>query len=160
MHQPRTQSADTLQPVHVESEQPTEAQLRLRCSWLDGSLIIAVDSLRVDAVVAPDLSDYLAKVDLAAAERIIFDLGRVEALDSSALAVILRACRQVAASVEVRLVASSERVSRLLRLTEVDRLMPVYSSLASALRGREPNHSELHEVTSTDRADRRDAHGR
>jgi anti-sigma B factor antagonist len=160
--QPKAQSHDSAQPGSAEPEQALDARLRVQCHRYDESLVVVLENVRLDAFVAPELGDYLNRLDFATTERVVFDLSRVEVLDSSALAAILQTCREVAANVEVRLVAPSGQVSRLLRITEVDRLIPVYATLASALANdgpaaREPSLArafEPHHAAATG-ADRR-----
>jgi anti-sigma B factor antagonist len=137
MDQAKVKNADTVSRSGVELERAASGQLRAHVRLHDGYLVVGFDNARLDALVAPELGDFLNGVNSAAAQCVVFDLSRVEVADSSALAAILRACRRMAAGVEVRIVAPSTQVARLLRITEVDRLVPVYVNLESALCGEE-----------------------
>ena len=135
MDQSRVQHESAVNLNGVEQARAAAARLRAHRWRHDGSLVVAFDNARLDAFVAPELGDFLNGLDSAMAECVVFDLSKVEVADSSALAAIVRACQRIAARVEVRIVAPSVRVTRLLRVTEVDRLVPVYMTLESALCG-------------------------
>jgi len=131
----RVKRTDTVNVSSVQQEHAASGRLRAHRWRHDGSLVVAFDNARLDAFVAPELGDFLNGLDSAMAECVVFDLSKVEVADSSALVAIVRACQRIAARVEVRIVAPSVRVTRLLRVTEVDRLVPVYMTLESALCG-------------------------
>jgi anti-sigma B factor antagonist len=69
---------------------------------------------------------------------IVVDLSSTEFCDSSGLNVLVRALRRAQADGgEVRLVATTAPVLRILSVTGVDTVLPLFASVAEALAGRE-----------------------
>jgi anti-anti-sigma factor len=66
--------------------------------------------------------------------KFIIDLSEVESCDSSGLSAILVANRIISANEgKIRLAAPSEKVHTLIRITQLDRVLPVTDSVENAL---------------------------
>ena len=66
--------------------------------------------------------------------KLIIDLSEVESCDSSGLSAILVANRIVSSGEgQIRLAAPSEKVHTLIKITQLDRVLPVSESVESAL---------------------------
>ena len=93
-------------------------------------LIIARGEL--DAFTAPDLSRALGEV--AAGERVVFDLHAVSFLDSTALGVVVRTLREIEERGDVsRIVLPKSAARRIFEITTLDQVLPVESSRDQAL---------------------------
>jgi len=67
--------------------------------------------------------------------KLIIDLSEVESCDSSGLSAILVANRILSASEgQIRLAAPSEKVHTLIRITQLDRVLPVTDSVEQAIK--------------------------
>jgi anti-sigma B factor antagonist len=103
-----------------------------------GGLPVVSAPEEIDISNAAELSSALQ----AAAARhstIIADLGSTEYCDSSGLNVLVRALRRAQdQGGELRLVASTSAVLRILNVTGVGKILKVYASLEDALAGRTP----------------------
>ena len=66
--------------------------------------------------------------------KLIIDLSEVESCDSSGLSAILVANRIISANEgQIRLAAPSEKVHTLIRITQLDRVLPVTDTVENAL---------------------------
>jgi anti-sigma B factor antagonist len=99
---------------------------------IEGDLRIVAARGELDLQEAPGFAAVLLP-EVEAGSHVIVDLSGLSFIDSSGLAVIVRAstqAREVGARVE--LVASTERVLKVLRITGLDSLIPLHDSLESA----------------------------
>ena len=88
-----------------------------------------LDSMNASALKAEFL--ILAQPDV---ETLIVDLSEVSYVDSAGLSALLLAQRQQSAhNGDVRLVGANENVASLLRLTQLDRIFPVYPTIEAAI---------------------------
>lgn len=89
----------------------------------------------LDAYSAPALTESLESSDLDELGRLVADLGRVSFLDSTALGVVVRAVREVVdRGGHARVVLPETMARRIFEITTLDRVLPVASSRAEALR--------------------------
>jgi anti-sigma B factor antagonist len=99
---------------------------------LPGTTVVTVCG-ELDALTAHDLDAYLAEV-LHGGDHLVFDLGQVTFLDTSALSVILAACertrRQGGAP---RLAALRRGPARVVALTGIASAVPVHPTVKDAL---------------------------
>ena len=97
-----------------------------RCSWTtrrngDGAFVISLHG-EVDLHSSGRLGDELLGLVAARADDVALDLSEVSLIDSTALALLLRASRLLrAAGGQLRVVGASPHVRRLLELTALDR---------------------------------------
>jgi len=99
----------------------------------DGGVVLAPTG-RLTVVTAPQLRNAVAE-RIAAGDRIIVvDLSSTEFVDSSGLGALvscLKSARQ--AGGDLRIVAPTEQVSMVLRMTNLDRILQPRASVADAL---------------------------
>jgi anti-anti-sigma factor len=86
----------------------------------------------IDIAVTPAMRDLVCSVSTS---EVVFDLRRVTFIDASGLGVLANAWRRAApVGGSVRLVSPPERVRKLLRLTQLDKVLATYESLPEATR--------------------------
>ena len=103
---------------------------------LEGGVLAIAPKGRLNLVAAPVLRSLIRDRVAAGRKRIALDLAEVQFLDSSGLGAIigsLKTAREVGG--DVRLARATEPVLLVLRLTKVDRILPVYPDAAAAFRG-------------------------
>jgi anti-anti-sigma factor len=89
---------------------------------------------RLDVAVAPAFRDQMKHLLDGGSTRLVIDLGEVTFIDSSGLGtilVVLKLARR--AGGDVRIVSPPQQFMSLLRLTSLNRVLPVYSSVEEAL---------------------------
>jgi anti-sigma B factor antagonist len=100
-----------------------------------GHTVLAVSG-EVDVYTAPALRDRIADLLDSGQHQLVIDLGGVEFLDSTGLGVLvagLNRAREVGGS--LALVCPQERVLKLFRITGLDEVFTVYSTVDEALAG-------------------------
>jgi len=106
--------------------------------WTGRQAIVAFPGF-VDVSNVSQLRDRLLSVINRGAAVLIADMTDTESCDHSAVEAIARACQRAAISgTQVRLVVTAPAVRRVLSIEGLDRLVPIYPSLAAAI-GREPS---------------------
>ena len=101
----------------------------------DGGVVLAPTG-RLTVVTAPQLRTAVAERNAAGDRIIIVDLSVTEFVDSSGLGALvscLKSARQ--AGGDLRIVAPTEQVSMVLRMTNLDRILQPRASVAEALQG-------------------------
>ena len=105
--------------------------------WTGRRAIVAFPD-NVDVSNVGQLRDRLLSVINRGAAVLIADMTDTASCDHSAVEAVARACQRAAMSgTQVRLVVTAPRVRRVLSIEGLDRLVPIYPSLAAAV-GREP----------------------
>lgn len=102
---------------------------------VDGGAVL-VPSGRLTVVTAPQLRSVVAEQLAASARLIIVDLSATDFVDSSGLGALvscLKSARQ--AGGDLRLVAPTEQVAMVLRMTNLDRILQPRASVDDALKG-------------------------
>jgi anti-sigma B factor antagonist len=92
---------------------------------------------RLTAATAPQLRDKIAQLVESRRAELIFDLSTLNFLDSSGLASIvsgLKSTREHGGW--LKLVAPTSQVSDIFKLTKLDRVFDIFSSVEEALKGR------------------------
>jgi anti-sigma B factor antagonist len=98
----------------------------------DGGVAAVVAGGEIDQYGAPELSDALSSV--ARERRVLVDLTAVTFLDSTALGVVVRAVRELAAhGGDARVVLPKGSARRIFELTTLDQVLPLEESRAQAL---------------------------
>jgi anti-sigma B factor antagonist len=100
----------------------------------DGEICVVHVAGEVDVYTSPSLKVALADATGDGCRVIIADLGKVPFIDSSGLGVLVGALRRVReAGGELRLVSEHEAVVKILRITGLDRVFPLYATLDQAM---------------------------
>jgi len=103
-------------------------------STVGEATVIAVGG-EIDVHTAPGLDDALATA-AGPGSAIVADLSAVEFIDSTGLSVLVRAlARSRDDEGALAVVASTDRVLKVLKLTGLDGVLPVFDSLDAALAG-------------------------
>lgn len=105
---------------------------------------------RLDSILAPELKAEFLILAQPDVETLVIDLTEVEYIDSAGLSALLLARRQQSShDGDVRLVAVHDDVRSLLELTQLNRVFPMYTTIAEALEA--PSLSSV--VVPADEAD-------
>jgi len=103
---------------------------------LPGGVLAVAPKGRLNMVAAPVLRGIMRDRVAAGRKRIVLDLAEVQFLDSSGLGAIIGSLKTAReAGGDVRLARAPEPVLLVLRLTKVDRILPVYPDAAAAFNG-------------------------
>jgi len=106
--------------------------------WLDRHALVTMPE-RIDQPAAAAVGEQLLKIIDGDALVLILDMTRTAACDHAGGGMLARVYqRAVVRGTELRLVATDEKVRRVLTLTGVDRLVPLYASVAAALAATAP----------------------
>jgi anti-sigma B factor antagonist len=90
----------------------------------------------IDVYTAPRLRERLVEVAGTGDARIVVDLGRVDFLDSTGLGVLVGAHRRLrAAGGSLNLVCPHERLLKIFRITGLDTVFEIHSSVEDAVTG-------------------------
>jgi anti-sigma B factor antagonist len=90
----------------------------------------------VDVYTAPRLRERLTELMDSGARKMIVDLGTVEFLDSTGLGVLVGAHKRLRASGgSLALVCTREPLLKIFRITALDQVFPLYSSVEAATAG-------------------------
>jgi anti-sigma B factor antagonist len=101
----------------------------------DGGVVV-IPAGRLTVVTAPQLRTTIAERIAAGDRLVIVDLSQTEFVDSSGLGALiscLKSARQVGG--DLRLVAPTDQVAMVLRMTNLDRILQARASVADALLG-------------------------
>lgn len=100
----------------------------------DGVTIFKLNEARLDSLNAGQLKAEFLILAQADVESLILDLSQVSYVDSAGLSALLLAERQQTAhGGDVRLVGVNENVKSLLRITQLDRIFPMYATVSEAI---------------------------
>jgi anti-anti-sigma factor len=118
--------------MSIEQPPPDDTSLTVTTAEGGAWAIVSVRG-EIDVSTAGSLEEAL-RACLASSGRVIIDLSGVRFMDSTGLNVLIRA--QSGGAEEpapvLRLAAVPERVSKLLRLTQLDTVFPVFDSVTAA----------------------------
>lgn len=100
----------------------------------DGVTVFKLNESRLDSQNAGQLKAEFLILAQADVEKLIVDLSQVSHVDSAGLSALLLAERQQSAhGGDVRLVGVNENVKSLLRITQLDRIFPMYATVTEAI---------------------------
>jgi anti-sigma B factor antagonist len=106
----------------------------------DGIGIVRIHARRLDAAVAIRFKDQFNATAVtgsgAGTDTVILDMQEVEFLDSSGLGAVVAARKMLGEDRTLALAALSPAVEKVMRLTHMDRVFPIYPDAASFLSGR------------------------
>ena len=98
----------------------------------DGCVVVAVKG-EVDLATAPALKSRLLELVSEGKTEIVVDLTSTDFLDSTGLGAVVAAYKRVRAHEgHLRLVATSARVKRVFEITNLDRVVPIHTTLEEA----------------------------
>jgi anti-sigma B factor antagonist len=87
----------------------------------------------VDVYTAPRLRERLVELVDSGSRNVVVDLGRVDFLDSTGLGVLVGALKRLrAAQGSFALVCSKEPLLKIFRITALDQVFPIFSSIEEA----------------------------
>ncbi len=95
-------------------------------------LLVTVGDPRIDASVAIQFKDRMRELTSGTSGRILLDLSKVDFVDSSGLGAIVASLKQLDADQTLELVALSPTVSKVFRLTRMDKVFPIHETLEQA----------------------------
>ncbi len=100
----------------------------------DGVTIFKLNEARLDSLNAGQLKAEFLILAQPDVETLILDLSQVSYVDSAGLSALLLAERQQSAhGGDLRLVGVNENVRSLLRITQLDRIFPMYATVTEAI---------------------------
>ncbi|MGH6654162.1 MAG: STAS domain-containing protein [Actinocrinis sp.] len=101
--------------------------------WLDRGRTVGELVGELDMYSAPRLREELLAVPAPAAYRVALDLSRLEFIDSSGLGVLIAAVKRArAGGGALCLIAPPPQVASMLRITGLDKVMPIVGGLDAA----------------------------
>ncbi|NCO21145.1 MAG: STAS domain-containing protein [Rhodobacterales bacterium] len=112
--------------------------MQLDTAHYDEFMVVSVLEDRLDAAIALDFKDAMRDLTCEAPPRVILDLSKVRFLDSSGLGAVIGAMKQLGATRKLELAGLNTAVEKVFRLTRMDSIFVIHSSLASALATRGP----------------------
>ncbi|MGH9297334.1 MAG: STAS domain-containing protein [Acidimicrobiales bacterium] len=90
----------------------------------------------IDVSTAPELRDRLLEVSQKGQNTVVVDLTEVTFLDSTALGVLVSGLKRFrAADGDLRLVVAGRSVSKVLEITGLNEVFPIFESVATAVAG-------------------------
>jgi anti-sigma B factor antagonist len=102
---------------------------------IDGVSVLTVTG-EIDLATAPDLRERLMVQEADRVETIVVDLTGVSFIDSTALGVLVGAYRrQEDAGGTLKLVVTEPRILKVLEITDLTSVFPVFASVDEAVRG-------------------------
>ena len=100
----------------------------------EGILITRPLERRLDAAVIQEFKEHMAAKVHEGHLRIALDMGDVEFMDSSGLAGIISVLKEIGDKGGIAIFGAGSNVLSLLKLTRMDRIIPVLGGVAEALR--------------------------
>lgn len=107
--------------------------MELTSSSEPGLQIITVQEQRIDAAVALAFKDHMRKLTDGGTETVILDLNHVQFIDSSGLGAIVAAMKNLGAERRLILAGLTVTVEKVFRLTRMDTVFGVFSTVEQAL---------------------------
>ncbi|WP_018731275.1 STAS domain-containing protein [Salinispora oceanensis] len=107
-------------------------ELSLATRTVGGFAVVVVGG-EVDVYTAPQLRERLFELVDAGAEHVVVDLGRVDFLDSTGLGVLVGVLKRLrTAGGSFALVCDREPLLKIFRITALDQVFPLYSTVDAA----------------------------
>jgi len=102
----------------------------------DGIAVVSAAG-EIDVFTAPQLDSELSAVTGGGQHRVVVDLSRVDFLDSTGLAVLVKTLKRVREhdGGSLAVVVTADRVAKVFRLTGLDTLIPLHPTVESAVAG-------------------------
>ncbi|NIZ12958.1 STAS domain-containing protein [Phaeobacter sp. HF9A] len=107
--------------------------MSLTSTVADGAQVVTVNAQRIDAAMAIQFKEDMRSETEDGPERVILDLSNVDFIDSSGLGAIVAAMKQLGAARKLDLAGLTPMVDKVFRLTRMDTVFNLYSTLQDAL---------------------------
>ncbi|MEM8957088.1 MAG: STAS domain-containing protein [Pseudomonadota bacterium] len=107
--------------------------MELACERTGDVLVITPQKDRIDAAVAIKFKDEMRALTTDGPERIVLNLALVGFVDSSGLGAIVGAMKQLALGQQLELAGLTPNVEKVFRLTRMDRVFRIHTSVDDAL---------------------------
>jgi anti-sigma B factor antagonist len=118
-------------PARIETSPPA---IEVGSEWQDDGLAIVTVKGEVDAFSAGILRRQLLAAVAAGATTVVVDLDATTFIDSATLGVLLGAMRRLQArGGELRVACAGGPIQRTFELTQLDRVLPMFGTIAEAL---------------------------
>lgn len=98
----------------------------------DGALVVRVGEERLDAAIAIRFKDQMREIIAQPATRVVMDLSAVTFLDSSGLGAVVAVMKTLAPQ-RLDLAGLTPNVEKVFRLTRMDSVFRIHTTLAEAL---------------------------
>ncbi|APX13339.1 STAS domain-containing protein [Tateyamaria omphalii] len=105
----------------------------LRSRSEDSLQVVSVHDSRIDAAVAIEFKEAMRSATDNENDTVVLDLSEVQFIDSSGLGAIVAAMKQMGQSRKLALAGLTPTVEKVFRLTRMDSVFPVFSTLDGAL---------------------------
>ncbi|MBE1285241.1 MAG: anti-sigma factor antagonist [Rhodobacteraceae bacterium] len=106
--------------------------MSLTSTVTDGTRIITVNAERIDAALAIQFKEDMRTETEAGPDHVILDLSSVNFIDSSGLGAIVAAMKQMGGHRNLDLAGLTPTVDKVFRLTRMDTVFNLFSSLEDA----------------------------
>lgn len=107
-------------------------ELEITTAQEAGACVVTVEG-EVDVYTASQLKEVLVETIEGGCANVVVDLDRVSFIDSSGLGVLVGALRRAKErSGSVRLVCARENVLKIFRITGLDKVFPIFTSVGEA----------------------------
>lgn len=107
--------------------------MELTSSKESGLQIVTVQHQRIDAAVALAFKDQMRKITEDQPETVLLDLNHVQFIDSSGLGAIVAAMKNLSPARKLVLAGLTPTVEKVFRLTRMDSVFGVHSTVEAAL---------------------------
>ncbi len=108
--------------------------MNFETKWIDGVTIFKLNEKKLDTNISGLVkSEFTLLLKVKGVKKLILDLSYVESCDSSGLSAILVANKILQSSGgSIRLASPSEKVFNLIKITQLNRVLPVCNSVEEA----------------------------
>lgn len=100
-----------------------------------GAVIVHVEEERLDAAIAIRFKDQIRELTQDPSPRVILNMSKVAFLDSSGLGAVVAVMKALAPERRLELSGLTPNVEKVFRLTRMDSVFRIHSSLEQALMG-------------------------
>jgi len=107
--------------------------MELRSRSEENLQVVAVLDDRIDAAVAIEFKDAMRASTEGGSDTVVLDLSQVKFIDSSGLGAIVASMKHMGASRKLALAGLTPTVEKVFRLTRMDSVFSVFSTLDGAL---------------------------
>ncbi|MBU1084388.1 MAG: STAS domain-containing protein [Candidatus Omnitrophota bacterium] len=108
--------------------------MNIRSENKNGISVVRVEG-NVDIITSPEFKKYLDKIAVSGSKTIVVDLGKVDYMDSSGLATLVEAYKNIKRSGgAIKLLKLSSKVKGLFEITKLDKLFQIFEDEGDALK--------------------------
>ncbi len=107
--------------------------MKLSTDTTNGVAIVTVTDSRIDASVAIQFKDAMRKTTNDGPDRMVLDMSQVKFVDSSGLGAIVAAMKHMGTGRKLDLAGLTPDVDKVFRLTRMDSVFKIYSSVDDAV---------------------------